>query len=261
MLEAERSGREHPQVASSLENLGTTAWFQGDYEEAARRYEEVYEIRRATLGPGNPKTANTVMNLGLIDHVRGDYPAAVDKLERSIEMFTAPVGREHPSTAQALGNLAVTLSEMGQRERSNAFNRESLEIYEGPIWASHNNCRALVPDQRQFSDEQLKAIIERDGVIGAAFDAWMMHPGWVRGVTDPRAAGVNIARIIEQIDHVCQLAGNARHSGIGSDLDGGFGREQCPYDMESIADLQQVAVLLAERGYSDDDVHAIMHGN
>ncbi|MCA9176965.1 MAG: dipeptidase [Planctomycetales bacterium] len=138
---------------------------------------------------------------------------------------------------------------------------QSLEIYEGPIWASHNNCRALVPDQRQFSDEQLKAIIERDGVIGAAFDAWMMHPGWVRGVTDPRAAGVNIARIIEQIDHVCQLAGNARHSGIGSDLDGGFGREQCPYDMESIADLQQVAVLLAERGYSDDDVHAIMHGN
>ncbi|MCA9649488.1 MAG: serine/threonine protein kinase [Myxococcales bacterium] len=137
VLEAERSGREHPQVASSLENLGTTAWFQGDYEEAARRYEEVYEIRRATLGPGNPKTANTVMNLGLIDHVRGDYPAAVDKLERSIEMFTASVGREHPSTAQALGNLAVTLSEMGQRERSNAFNRESLEIYEAILGPDH----------------------------------------------------------------------------------------------------------------------------
>ena len=89
----------------------------------------------------------------------------------------------------------------------------------------------------------------------------MMHSGWVRGVTDPRSAGVNIARIIEHIDHVCQLAGNTRHSGIGSDLDGGFGREQCPYDMESIADLQQVAVLLKDRGYTDDDVNAIMHGN
>ena len=138
---------------------------------------------------------------------------------------------------------------------------ESLDIYQGPIWASHNNCRALVPDQRQFSDEQLKAIIERDGVIGAAFDAWMMHPNWVRGVTDPRAAGVDIARIIEHIDHVCQLAGNARHCGIGSDLDGGFGREQCPYDMESIADLQRVAELLADRGYPAEDVQAIMHGN
>ena len=138
---------------------------------------------------------------------------------------------------------------------------EALEIYDGPVWASHNNCRALVPAQRQFSDEQLKAIIDRDGVIGAAFDAWMMHPNWVRGVTDPRAAGVDIARIIEHIDHICQLAGSARHCGIGSDLDGGFGREQCPYDMESIADLQRVGELLADRGYSREDVAAIMHGN
>ena len=72
---------------------------------------------------------------------------------------------------------------------------------------------------------------------------------------------MNIERIIEHIDHICQLAGNTRHVGIGSDLDGGYGREQCPYDMESIADLQKLTTLLADRGYSQEDIEAIMHGN
>ncbi|MCA9221650.1 MAG: membrane dipeptidase [Planctomycetales bacterium] len=138
---------------------------------------------------------------------------------------------------------------------------EAMDLFDGPVWASHNNCRALVPHQRQFSDEQLKALIQRDAVIGAAFDAWMMAPNWERQLTQPYEAGVNIERIIEHIDHICQLAGNARHCGIGSDLDGGFGREQCPYDMESIADLQKLTTLLANRGYSQEDIAAIMHGN
>jgi len=138
---------------------------------------------------------------------------------------------------------------------------EALEIYGGPVWASHNNCRAIVPHQRQFSDEQLSALIERDAVIGMAFDAWMMHPGWQRSITQPYTAGVNIERIVEHVDHICQLAGNARHVGIGSDLDGGYGREQCPYDMETIADMQNLAPILAGRGYAAEDVEAIMHGN
>ena len=138
---------------------------------------------------------------------------------------------------------------------------EALELYDGPLWASHNNCRALVPHQRQFSDEQLKALIERDAVIGAAFDVWMVVPDWVRGVSTPQAADVKIANIVDHIDHVCQLAGNSRHCGIGSDLDGGFGREQAPIDLQSIADLQKVAGLLADRGYSAEDMEAIMHGN
>lgn len=138
---------------------------------------------------------------------------------------------------------------------------EALELWDGPVWASHNNCRALVPAQRQFSDEQLKALIERNAVIGMAFDAWMMHPDWVRGTTTPQATGLKIERIALHIDHICQLAGNVRHVGIGSDLDGGFGTEQAPLDLESIADLQSLTTILAERGYSQADVEAIMHGN
>ena len=136
---------------------------------------------------------------------------------------------------------------------------EALEHYEGLVLASHNNCRALVPHQRQFSDAQLRAIFERDGVIGAAFDAWMLQPGWVSGQSTNEAVTLNT--VVDHMDHVCQLAGNSRHAGIGTDLDGGYGREQSPCDLDTIADLQKLAGLLADRGYNDDDIRAIMHGN
>ena len=136
---------------------------------------------------------------------------------------------------------------------------EALEHYEGLVLASHNNCRALVPHQRQFSDAQLRAIFERDGVIGAAFDAWMLQPGWVSGQSTNEAVTLNT--VVDHMDHVCQLAGNSRHAGIGTDLDGGYGREQSPCDLDTIADLQKLAGLLAGRGYNGDDIAAIMHGN
>jgi membrane dipeptidase len=138
---------------------------------------------------------------------------------------------------------------------------QALEIFNGPVWASHQNCRALVDDPRQFSDEQIKAVIERDGVIGAVFDAWMLAPGWIKGKTTPEESGVTIATAVEHIDHICQLAGNARHCGIGSDLDGGFGKEQGPMDLDTIADLTRMAGLLQDRGFSQEDVDGIMSGN
>lgn len=138
---------------------------------------------------------------------------------------------------------------------------QALEIFDGPVWASHSNCRSIAPDVRQFSDEQIKALIERDAVIGSVFDTWMMVPGWIRGETTPESAGVTIAHAVDHIDHICQLAGNTRHVGIGSDLDGGFGKDQCPMDLDSIADLQALVGLLGEKGYSQEDIEGIFHGN
>ena len=98
-------------------------------------------------------------------------------------------------------------------------------------WSTHN---------RQFSDEHIRELIARGAVIGAAFDAWMIVPDWVRGTSTPENAGVTLERVIDHIDHICQIAGNARHCMIGSDLDGAFGREQCPSDVETIADLAKI---------------------
>jgi membrane dipeptidase len=138
---------------------------------------------------------------------------------------------------------------------------EALKHFNGHVWASHNNCRALVPHNRQFSDEQIKSLIERGAVIGAAFDAWMLKPNWIRGKSQPKEEGVFLSTVIDHIDHVCQLAGNSYHSGLGTDLDGAFGTEQCPADLDTIADLQKIPELLTQRGYSENDIENIMYKN
>ena len=138
---------------------------------------------------------------------------------------------------------------------------DALEIYQGPVWASHNNCRALVDHNRQFSDEMIKALIDRGAVIGGAFDAWMLSPAWARGKSTPVGRMVTISTVLDHLDHICQIAGNANHVGIGSDLDGAFGREQCPMDLETIADLAKIPDLLQKRGFSQEDIQKVMHKN
>ena len=138
---------------------------------------------------------------------------------------------------------------------------DAMEIFHGHVWASHNNCRALVNHNRQFTDEQIKVLIERGAVIGAAMDAWMIVPNWIRGKSTPEELNCSLERLMDHVDHICQLAGNVLHVGIGSDLDGAFGKEQSPYDLETIADLQKIPLLLEKRGYTKADIENIMHGN
>lgn len=138
---------------------------------------------------------------------------------------------------------------------------QAMDHFNGNVWASHNNCRALVNHNRQFSDEQIKVLIERNAVIGGALDAWMMVPGWQRGLSTPENTDCRLEKLIDHIDHICQLAGNTLHTGIGTDLDGAFGKEQCPYDLETITDLTKLIPLLQHRGYADNDIENIMHGN
>ncbi|PQO29696.1 peptidase [Bremerella cremea] len=136
---------------------------------------------------------------------------------------------------------------------------EVLERFAGPVIASHNMCRDLTPGDRQFSNEQIDALVARGAVIGMAFDAWMLKPGWQIGTSDPTDVPIEVAA--NHIDHICQRAGNCQHVGIGSDLDGGFGTEQTPRELQSIADLQLLVEILSRRGYSDTDIDAIFYGN
>lgn len=138
---------------------------------------------------------------------------------------------------------------------------ETIEIYNGNLWASHNNCRKFVNHNRQFSDDQIKEIIRRDGVIGVPLDAWMMVPNWIRGKSTPETMGVTLNQMIENIDHICQLSGNSNHVGIGTDLDGAFGIEQTPTDIDTIADLQKVPLMLKKIGFSESDVEKVMNKN
>ena len=231
------------------------------------------ELNRAEQRFGAPPPIGYILSLEGADSI-----VTLRHLERSFEQGLRAVGPAHygPGT-YAFG----TDSEGGIGERGRELLREmdrlglildathlcdtsfreALDTFHGPVWASHSNARSLTPHNRQFTDDQLRELFRRGAVIGAPLDAWMMIPGWIRGLTTPQAAQLRLEKMAEHIDTICQLAGNTRHSGIGTDLDGGFGREQCPMDLDSIADRQRLPDLLRARGYKDTDVEAILHGN
>jgi membrane dipeptidase len=126
--------------------------------------------------------------------------------------------------------------------------------------ASHHNCRALVDRQRQLRDEDIRRIAKRGGVIGAALDNWMLDQDCGQGPSKVRRVA-SLENVADHIDHVCQVSGSTRHSAIGTDLDGGFGTEQSPTDLDTIADLQKLPAILSRRGYSDHDIEGIMFRN
>lgn len=138
---------------------------------------------------------------------------------------------------------------------------EALDLFDGPVWASHHLCRALVPHQRQLPDEHLRLLAQRDAVVGLALDAWMVVPGWVRGQSTPESTGASLRHVAEHADHIAQVTGSARHVGIGTDLDGAFGNEQTPREVQSIADILQLADHLRARGWSEPDIEGVFSGN
>lgn len=162
-------------------------------------------------------------------------------------------GRRLLSECERLG-VALDVTHLADQ----AFD-EALAEYAGPILASHHNCRALTPAQRQLTDDQLRRLISRNAVVGVALDSWMLHPHWRTGVTC--RSEVTLNNVADHIDHICQLAGHCDTAAIGTDLDGGYGTEQTPADVNSIADVQKLAELLDSRGYSADEIAAIFHGN
>lgn len=142
---------------------------------------------------------------------------------------------------------------------SDAAMDQAFERFTGHLWASHHNCRALAPWDRQLTDEQIKTIGKRDGVIGLACDAIMIFPGWVLGQTDPEL--LSFEDLANHLDHMAQLLGGVRNIAIGTDLDGGYGTEQTPRDLKTIADVQKLGEIMLRRGYKEADVDAVFHGN
>ncbi len=138
---------------------------------------------------------------------------------------------------------------------------QALDIYEGPIWASHHNVRKFVPNQRQLTDEQIKKLISREAVIGGMLDCWALDIRFIDTISDPWQLDIRLERLANHWDHICQIAGNARHIAIGSDLDGIFGTEQSPWDMDSVADLRKFEEILLRRGYSEADVDGVFYEN
>jgi membrane dipeptidase len=138
---------------------------------------------------------------------------------------------------------------------------QALDHYSGAIIASHSNASALLKgteSNRFLSDRAIRGLIERNGVIGIVPYNRFLDPYWKPA--DGRQT-ITLEHIVSQIDHVCQLAGSAQHVGIGSDFDGGFGLQSVPAEIDTVADLQKLAPLLTEKGYTNNDVRAILGEN
>jgi len=163
-----------------------------------------------------------------------------------------PLGKELLREMEAAG-IVLDVTHMSDRGFA-----ESLDLFGGPVLASHHNCRALVPGERQMSDNQIRKLAGRGGVIGVALDAWMLEPGWKKGESVPSAT---LETAADHIDHITQVTGSCANVGIGSDLDGGFGTEQCPADVDTIADVSRLEDILAEREYSDDEIASVLYRN
>ncbi len=208
--------------------------------------------------------ADSLVDLSYLERAYGYGLRAIGPAHYGPGRYAPGTGMEGPFTARGLEllkemdrlNMILDVTHLTDE----AF-WQAMDLYKGPVWASHHNCRALVQHQRQLADDQLKALIGRGAVIGGVLDAWMLSNGWVRGESDPVTADVGLMRLLDHYDHICQLAGNSRHIAIGSDLDGMFGKEQAPHDMDTIADLALLPGLLEKRGYAAADIGDVMHGN
>ncbi len=159
---------------------------------------------------------------------------------------------------RAMSEIGFTL-DLSHMDQEAVF--QALDVYEGHIIATHANPMALLKgttSNRFLSDEVITRLVERDGIIGIIPTNQFMRYGWKK--ESPRTFA-SLETIADHIDYICQLAGDARHVGWGTDFDGGFGLEHIPQEMDSIADLQKVAGVLEARGYSQAEIDAIFGGN
>lgn len=270
-------GWKSPQQAWA-QTQGQLAWYRA-MEEAG----ELVQITNGTELASHldywDNSKDEKKRIGYILSLEGaDSIITIQHLERSYEQGLRAIGPGHygPGTyahgTNSVGGIGTKGKELLKEvERLNMILDathlcdqsfwEAMDVYNGAVWASHNNCRKFVDHNRQFSDEQLKELLKRNAVIGMVLDTWMMVPNWVKGKSIPQEMNVTLQQMVDNVDHICQLAGNTLHIGIGTDLDGGFGKEQSPADIDTIADLQKLPALLTKRGYTEEDIENIMHGN
>ncbi len=150
-------------------------------------------------------------------------------------------------------NMLLDLSHISQEAYL-----EAVDSYPAQMMASHSNPRTFLPTDRGLSDDMMRKLIARQGVIGVNLYNRFLLPGWTEG--DPRQQ-VPLERVGEVIDSIVQLAGDARHVAIGSDFDGGFGLSAIPAGLDTCADLLKLTEILEKRGYTKENIEDIMNGN
>ncbi|MCB9456261.1 MAG: membrane dipeptidase [Anaerolineaceae bacterium] len=172
-------------------------------------------------------------------------------------------GTGHPGPLTKLGyelldvmadyNAILDLSHLAEKA---CF--EALDYYPGPIIASHSNPRYFRNSDRHLPDAAIRQLAERDGVMGIVLYNSFLSDEWT---STSHKSQVPLSRVLDVVDYICQLTGSAAHVALGSDFDGGFGADSIPDGLETVTDLWHIGGALRGRGYSEDDIAAILGGN
>jgi membrane dipeptidase len=170
-------------------------------------------------------------------------------------------GTNYPGPLKDGGReVAAALDKIGMIHDASHLSEESfwelLDMTNGPLMASHSNCRAISPSDRQMSDPMIRAVINRDGVIGInLYDEFLLP------IDQFKKRRATISDVIAHMNRICDIAGDAKHVALGTDLDGGVGRDDVPKEIETARDLHKIAEALSDSGYRDEDVRGIMGMN
>jgi membrane dipeptidase len=270
---------EHPNHFRLIETLGDlegvlTAWQNSPARPASSEVDEPHR-RQDEGGTSDAPSGNPVGLVMLMEGAEGvRSPAELEEWYARGLRLIGPAwagtrfcgGTREPGPLTAEGHallegmaqfgFILDLSHMDEKAALQA-----LDSYPGAIVASHANALALLKGStrnRHLSDRVLQGLLDRDGITGIVAYNVFLQAGWKRG---DRRDLVNLQQVAAQIDYVCQMAGDARHVGLGSDFDGGFGWQSVPYEINTIADLQKLVPLLEKMGYAQADIGAILGEN
>ena len=169
-----------------------------------------------------------------------------------------PLTKEGYALLEGMADLGFVL-DLSHMDQESAL--QALDTYPGTIVASHANAQALLKgldSNRHLPNRVIQGILERSGVIGIVPVNAFLFAGWKKGEARDL---VSLDHIVAQIDYICQMAGDARHVGLGTDFDGGFGVQSVPAGIDTIVDLQKLVPLLANKGYTQEAVAAILGSN
>lgn len=233
------------------------------------------QIKFVTSRKGLQEVTGPEYRLGLVLSMEGADPIlSPENLHEWVSRGLRVIGLAHGRTRYSGGTgQPGPLTELGRKLLS-AMEREqvildtshmaeasffeALDAFHGPVIATHSNCRELIPTDRHLTDDMIRAIVERDGMIGVVLYNKFLSPDWEIGQVKEH---VTLAHVVRQVKHLREVAGDSGHIGIGSDFDGGFGSESIPAELDTIADLPKVGVALTNAGLSEHEAEGILGRN
>ncbi|HEY9691096.1 MAG TPA: SAV_2336 N-terminal domain-related protein [Oculatellaceae cyanobacterium] len=156
-----RLGQDHPDVATSLNNLANLYYLQGRYSEAEPLYLQALELRQRLLGQDHPDVATSLNNLANLYYLQGRYSEAEPLYLQALELRQRLLGQNHPDVATNLNNLANLYSSQGRYSEAEPLYIQALELYQRSLGQDHpliatnlNNLANLYSSQGRYSEAE-----------------------------------------------------------------------------------------------------------